>query len=122
MAGDPIVAQGMHVHAPKRAGYPVSDRCGRAGDRLRPRAAIADQDADKSPSDFRFQAKLGSKAGVVERPSLPPSRQLLRPFERRFITNASFGTNATLSWPPKRIQQFVILVGDLSCPKTVIHG
>jgi len=31
MMGDPIVAQGMDVHAPAGAGYPVSDRCGRAG-------------------------------------------------------------------------------------------
>jgi hypothetical protein len=56
----------MAVHALARAGYPVSDRCGTGGESGSAAGGHVDQDADKSPTDFRFWEKLGSKAGVVE--------------------------------------------------------
>jgi hypothetical protein len=40
MTGDPIVAPGMHVHAPAGAGYPVSDSLPAAADKRLSRSGL----------------------------------------------------------------------------------
>ena len=74
MAGDPMVAQDMHVHAREGAGYPVSDRCGRAADLASAAGRHADQDADTERHCDRQQWALFGFLGNAGERRAPVSR------------------------------------------------